>query len=452
VNVYHKLFTTLSTFVFKAKNNPDFAAAVFIGYGLMTLQTVVQVLLVPLYLKTFGGYRFGALMILISYVGFAFALVGALYTVMLRLFGQAINERDDVQLSSLYIAAKVLAICIALVCGVAVNLTEFVHPVLFGDAPVELRDEIIQALALSTLHLILLCELSVEQTMLAAEGRQAAANLVSLLGLVVFAVTVVPVLFLDGRLVDVMACFIVADVVSRTFAAYLSRRHFRHRLRELFSPCAAAIRRILSSQAREYFALTLITVALQADVLIVAILGGAIAAAKFVLVWKIAEMLTLILSRITQHLQAEFVRMDLRGERARLARVYHEIYWAMASAALCLSVAYAVFGRLIVELWVGQDAVPPEGWSYSLAGLAILWVGIARLPITFALSLDRIKPLVRLAGVELAAKLVVVWLIFPKWGYLAPLIAISVVHVIGVAFGYYALGRSMLVPLRKTAT
>ena len=59
VNGLHKLTTTLSTLILKAKNNPDFAAAVVIGYGWMAFQVVVQILLVPLYLEAFGSYRFG---------------------------------------------------------------------------------------------------------------------------------------------------------------------------------------------------------------------------------------------------------------------------------------------------------------------------------------------------------------------------------------------------------
>lgn len=296
---------------------------------------------------------------------------------------------------------------------------------------------------------MLLCEVSVEQAILAAKGRQAIANLVTLTGLVIFAITVVPVLLLDGGLIDVMVCFIVADICSRVFAYSVSRQSLHLRLSAPLGRYGAAIREILSSQTQWYFAFTAMTVVLGADVLIVAAIGGPLAAAKFVLVWKIAEMLTLVISRVTQHLQVEFVGMDLRGERSRLIRIYRKIYGALFITALCLGVSYGLFGHWIVALWVGEDAVPGETWAYGLAGLTILWLGIARLPITLALSLDQITPLVTLAGLELAAKLLVIVILFPEWGYLAPMIAISAVHLLGIAYGYYALGRSTLVQLGK---
>ena len=449
VNGFHKLTTTLSAFILKANNNPDFAAAIVIGYGLMAFQVVVQILLVPLYLTAFGTYRFGALMILMGFIGLAFVLVGALYTVMLRLFGEAINAQDDGKLSVLYFSSKLLSLGIGLICGILFITIEFLRPVFFDDAPPEFRGEILGALSLSILHLVLLCELSVEQSILAAKGRQAAANLVTLTGLVIFAITVVPVLLLDGGLIEVMVCFIVADIGSRVFAYSVSRRYLHIRLSAPFSQYGAAVRDILSSQAQRYFAFTAMTVVLQADMLIVATIGGPLAAAKFVLVWKIAEMLTLVISRVTQHLQVEFVGMDLRGERDRLIRIYRKIYGALFIAALSLGLLYGLFGHWIVALWVGQDAVPGETWAFGLAGLTILWLGIARLPITLALSLDQITPLVKLTGLELAAKLLVIYILFPQWGYLAPMIAISAAHLLGIAYGYYALGRlTLLQPVK----
>ncbi len=449
---HRKIFTTLSTFIFKAKNNPDFAAAVFIGYGLLAVQVVVQIFLVPLYLQTLGDYRFGALMILLAYIGFAFTLVGSLYSLLLRMFSQAQKSRDGARSSRLYVAAKIITIGFSLICSAVILAIEFFHPILFHNAPPELRDEIIRALLLSTVHLVLLCEISVDQHLLAAAGRQAIANLITLIGLLVFAAAVVPALLSGANLPDVLACFILGDVVSRLFAAFVSRGHVSIRWREPIRRYVEALRDILTSKVRSHFTFTALTVALQADVLIIGGIGGPIAAAKFVLVWKIAEMLILVLSRVTQHLQAEFVGMDLRGERGRLIRIYREVYGGLFVAALCLGILYGLFGRWIVALWVGEGAVPSEAWAYPLAGLAILWLGIARLPITFALSLNRITPLTRVAGVELAAKLLLIYLLFPHSGYLAPMIAISVVHLCGVAYGYYALGRSTLTKLAGVAS
>ncbi len=445
----HKALTSLTNFALKAKNNPDFAAAVFIGYGLLSLQVIVQIFLLPLYLQALGVYRFGALMILIGCTSFAFVLVGSLYSVLLRLFGGAQRDQNRSLVSALYVAARIISVGMALLCGIIIIGAELIHPFLFEDAPPELHHEIFGALLLSILHLMFLCEVSVNQALLAAGGRQAAANLVTLVGLAVFAVTIVPALLMGTNLLGVMICFLIGDVASRFFVHYLLRKTVSIRPLQPIGRYRAAMKKVLSGETRPYFAFTVVSVGQQADVLIIGIIGGPLAAAHFVLVWKIAEMLILILSRVTQHLQAEFVRMDLRGERSRLRRIYREVYIGVFVAALFLGLLYSLFGAWIVELWVGQEAVPTETWSYIWAGLAILWLSMARLSVVLALSLEQINPLIRLAGLELAAKVVLIFLLFPHWGYLAPIIAISVTHLCGIAYGYYALGRSTLSRLEK---
>lgn len=450
MNGSRRILTTLSTFVLKAKNNPDFAAAIVISYGLMAWQIVLQIFLVPLYLQTFDAYRFGALMILVGYAGFAFPLASSLYSVLLRLFGEAETNADNDQLSSLYVAAKLVFVSIGLICGLALLVVELAHPVLFDDAPAEIHGELIHALLLSIVHLLLLCELAVDQTLLASSQRQAAVNLVTIVGLATFSVSVVPALLLGADLIEVMGCFILGDVVSRVLAAMIVRRYFRIRWRQSFGRLTEAMRRIFRAQAWRYFSFTTMTSVLQADVILVGLIGGPLAAAKFVLVWKIAELLTLVLSRVTQHLQAEFVRMDLREEQGRLIRIYNELYGGLLAVALLFAILYSVFGQWIVGRWVGESAVPMEPWAYVLAGVTILWLGMARLPITVALSLNRMTPLLRLVGSELAAKLLLIFLLFPHADYLAPMIAISLVHVCGVAYGYYALGRGTLARLGDT--
>lgn len=142
--------------------------------------------------------------------------------------------------------------------------------------------------------------------------------------------------------------------------------------------------------------------------------------------------------------------MDLREEQGRLIRIYNELYGGLLAVALLFAILYSVFGQWIVGRWVGESAVPMEPWAYVLAGVTILWLGMARLPITVALSLNRMTPLLRLVGSELAAKLLLIFLLFPHADYLAPMIAISLVHVCGVAYGYYALGRGTLARLGDT--
>lgn len=444
MNGYRQILAAIASIALKAKNNPDFALAVSLSYGLMGLQVLLQIFLMPLYLGAFDGYRFGALMMLISYVGIVLPLATALYSVVLRLFGEAEVSGNPARFGALYYAGRIAFLTIGLACGVGLLIVEVGHPVLFDDAAPDIRSELIVTMLLSILHLLLMCDIAVAQALLAASHRQTAVSLVILTGLMAFALSVVPVLLLDGSLVEVMLCFIVGDIVSRVFATFCIRRLPLRPIRPSWPKLVTALRGIVAAQAWRHFSLTLISAVLQADVIIVGLLGGPLAAASFVLVWKIAELLILLLSRVTWHLQVEFVRMDLREQGDRLLRVYNNTYAALLAGALVCALAYGLLGHWVVGLWVGAEAVPDESWAYPLAGASVLFLAMARLPITVALSLNRVTLVVYLVTIEMIAKLLLIYLLFDEYGILAPLIAISVTHLCGLAYGYYAMGRHLV--------
>jgi O-antigen/teichoic acid export membrane protein len=180
---------------------------------------------------------------------------------------------------------------------------------------------------------------------------------------------------------------------------------------------------------------------LQADVIIVGVLGGAEVAAQFVLVWKIAEVLILLIWKMPEHLIPYLIHLDAGGRRERLAEIYAQADKVLVGCSLIAGVGYAVWGGVLVEFWVGAGHAPDDAWAFALAGGAIFWLGIARLPAVFAYSLVRLRELNFVAGGETIGKLVLVLVSFPWLGYLAPLAALNVMHVAITARAYRRLRR-----------
>jgi hypothetical protein len=71
------------------RNNPDYFGAVVSSYGVIGLQAVVRVLLVPLYVHTLGVYMFGVLSLLMSGVAVASLSLSWAYGSILRVMGTA---------------------------------------------------------------------------------------------------------------------------------------------------------------------------------------------------------------------------------------------------------------------------------------------------------------------------------------------------------------------------
>jgi O-antigen/teichoic acid export membrane protein len=435
----------LSNLVSKARNNPDYAAAVASGYGLMALQLIIQVLLIPLYLRTLGTYNFGVLMILMAQVAFSFVFANWLYNLLLRRFGETLAAGDIAGFSRLYVGGKVLLVGIGLAWGLGLLALEVFHPIFFKDASAETHREILWAMGLSALHLLFMYEIVVEQTIFAATKRQFLFNCVTIVSLLGFTLCVVPWLLLGGGLIGVVGCFIVGDVAARAVAfVALRRTGILINMRSAVGAKTRLWADMLAPHGRRYFVYALLAMALQADLLIVGFFGDPNVVAEFALVWKIAEIMVLLLTRIAQHLQPEFINMDVNGDRQRLQRVYGEAYLWIGLAAVILAVVYAVAGAQMVGLWVGSARVPQGTWLYPLAGAAIFWLGISRLPAILAQALSRMRPLMWIAIMELSGKFIFIVFFFDRLGTNTTMLAISSVHVCGIALAYWLLGRRLL--------
>jgi O-antigen/teichoic acid export membrane protein len=426
-----------------ARNNPDYAAAVLTGYGLIALQIVVQIFLVPLYLDRLGQYMFGALMILFAYVSFAYTAINWLYSGLLRLLSERYAAQDGDGFSRAYTTGKLCFIGFGVIGGIGLLVFELGFSTLFGDAGHDVEREILTALLLSVVHFLLLCELAAEMTLFAVVKRQALANITVMLGLIVSVIATVVCLVSGGGLASVLGSFVLGDIVARLFA-WIARHHqsIHTDWRWPSGWRDPAVKGLLSGQAKHYFAYSLIGMGLGADTLLIGLLGGSTVTADFVLVWKIAEVLILVLGRFPQHLQAELVDMDAKGDHARIKRVYRHANRGMCLAAAVLGILYAAFGQWIVGLWIGSDRVPANQWAYVLAGGAVFWLGMSRLQSVFACSLVRLQPLVRLSAIELTMKLLLIFILYPYLGFLAPLAAINLVYLCGVAYAYMTLNRS----------
>jgi O-antigen/teichoic acid export membrane protein len=199
---------------------------------------------------------------------------------------------------------------------------------------------------------------------------------------------------------------------------------------------------MLSRQGTAYQLFGMLTLSLQADILVVGLIGGSAVAAEFALVWKIAEITIQGLWRIPDVVQPRIIQLDTLGQVDALHRLLRRVDWLMLPAAAAAGIGYGLFGHRIIALWVGAEHAPQNILVYMLAGCAIFWLSLSRLPITAGYVTGRLRGLLPLMVTEVLGKIALTAAMIGSLGLLAPLIAINVVHALGVAYGYrYAMGR-----------
>lgn len=400
-----------------------------IGAGIVS-----QIILVPMYLAALGAEGFGTLVLILGLINYAIIGIGWLNGGLQRIFGETYGTKNLAGFVHALDVGKVIFVAYATVLALA-GIGVFVG---LDRAQVPLGAAIVAGF-----FLIALYETSVERLALTAAGRLAATNMLQFVQVVVYSVSVLLVLRFGGGLLGVFACQLGSVLVARCLVP-LSWQGTRPRAHHTVPPLRPLLARLTGRMGGGYFVAGALLISSQSDVLVVGWLGGAEAAARFVLLWKIAEVGVTVLWRIPETLAPILVRLDAVGDRATIKRQYGRVGKLLLAMAIPGGLAYALLGPWITMLWLGAEHAPQDRLGFALAGAGIVWVGLARLPSVLSSALARLRIWNWLAFVELAARFGLTVLFYPRFGYLSPLIALNVVHICGIAVAYQWAGWRLL--------
>jgi O-antigen/teichoic acid export membrane protein len=417
--------------------NRDYALALLTGYGLMGLTIVVQLTLIPLYLTHLGKERFGVLAMIMAANNYAAIGITWLSGSMARILAERAATGDRAGFAEAYAFSKLVYVAYALIA-----LAGFwvVAPWLLSEALADA--EIRTAIMLSCVFFLVSYEYNTDRQALNARHLQARGNLNEVAGQLVFAACVGVGLTMDMGLPGVVGSQVAGMLCTRLLAWLQWKRDdydlgWKRRIvgiRDLWQ-------RVSGKVGRDYVVYGILLLTLQADALIVGWLAGPKVAADYYLLWRIPEVCILLLLRIPSAYAPHIIAMDARSEHEALRCSYHKGLLAMLGLASAAALVYGVGGHWIVKLWVGDNA-PAGFWSYAVAAVAMFFIAFSRWPAEFAFALMNTKPLVRIAALETMAKLALIGLLYGTLGYIAPLVAISLVHALGVFYLYFRLGKN----------
>ena len=413
----------------------EYPLSLLTSYFAIGAGIVAQMVLVPVYLATLGAEGFGVLMLMLGLINYAAIGVGWLTGGLQRIFGETFGTKDQAGFVHALDIGKIIFVAYAAVAalagiGIFVGLDRSQIP--------------LGAAIAAGLYLVASYEIAVERLALTAAARLAASNMLLFVQIITYAVSVVLVLRAGGGLLGVFACQLGSTLVSRILIPFCwqgMRPHAQHAVASL-RPLLA---RLTGRMGGGYFITGALLISSQSDVLVVGWLGGAEDAARFVLLWKIAEVGVLVLWRIPESLAPILVRLDAVGDRATIRRQYGRVGKLLLAMAVPGGIIYALLGPWITTLWLGAEHAPQDPLGFALAGAGIVWVGLARLPSILAYALARLRIWNWLAFIEVAMRLGLTVLLYPRFGYLSPLIALNVVQICGIAVAYQWAGRRLLV-------
>jgi O-antigen/teichoic acid export membrane protein len=441
-----RFLSTIRLAVGQMFGDRDYAGALASGYVQIAVNAVVQLAMVPLYLETIGRAGFGILMVLLALA--TYLAVGALWLTggATRTLGEMAANDDRLGFAEVWSAGRTAALVYTGAVGALVLVTLALFPGLLGTDALGVTG-LWPALVLFALNVVVSWVLAIDRIGLNVTRQQTWSNVLGIVAQLVFVALAVPMLLGGGSLANVTGALLVGNLVALVAAGILWRRlGYRLSWWQNFRAQRRRVAGMLTRRGRDFTLYGMLSLTLQADILVISFIGGPLLAADFALVWKIAEVVVVALGRFPDALQPRMIQHDVRGEHDELATSIRRIDRLMIVAAATFGVIYAFAGPAVVELWVGADNVPHGPlalYGYMLAGGAAFWLAITKLPIAAAFVTLRLRPLVAIMSVELTAKIALIATLVGTVGFLAPLAAINITHVLGTAWAYRWLLRKV---------
>ena len=418
----------------KSYLNIDFKSyfnAVLSGYLLLGAHMLTQIILTPFYLKIFGAEKFGILMILLNIVTFAVFGISWFSGGLVRLLGEYWSKNNFVKFNETLILGKYVFTSYSLTISI-ISLMLFYWLSKFGH----FSGIKIQTIILIAIYFILNYEALSERQAFIATNWQTLGNFIELIKVIVFAMTIY--FFLPFfKNIDFIFYALILGVLSQRILTglYLKIKLKFNSWGKFNKKMLPDFKRFAGKQGFYYFSFGTLLLLLQLDVVIIGIIAGPASAGKFVLLWKIPEVMGLILGKIPSSLEPKIIHIDSHSKILKFRSLFLKGKLSFFILCFIISCLYIFFGEYLVTLWVGDNA-PTENWMYFVAGIALFFFSISRWPISFAFAQIKLVPLVKLSLIEFSGKLLLTLVLFDHFTYASPLIAMSIIHIFYVAWGY----------------
>lgn len=278
--------------------------------------------------------------------------------------------------------------------------------------------------------------------------QQGWANIYRVLAQLVFgAVTLILVQYAP-RLDYLMAANLAGAVVAAIAARVHLRRSGALAPMRWRKPDRDVVRQVFFTIGGSYFIFGVAQFALlYGDVLLIGAILGPVQVARYVVLWKIPEVCSTLLGRISELLTPYLTRRASVSGPSGVREFFLVTDRVQHLLAISCGFLYAVYGPLTVRLWVGSASAPSERWLFWVAGAVLALLVMNRHDVILHFSLAKINRMVPVIFCELFLKWVIVLLLFSRTGVGAPLVAQLVIQLGGMTWWY----RHLSIRLTETS-
>lgn len=404
----------------------------------LLLTMAIQVFLLPFLLAVMGPGRTGLYYLFISLANFAAIGIGWLTGQGMYLLAKADAKGKKEELAGIHHAVFLghfaYGFVIFLVCCAAAALA---GKIWLTDVPEELANEAGRATILLGLYIFFRymhqADISLYRALL-LQGKADFFRIVSQLFFVFFIfIFVLPHPGLDVLMLGNLLGLVAVSAWARIrlwITGMLKPAGMR-------LPEKKLVKEILLTRGGAFFGFGVVQYLLiYGDVLIIGAVLGPEKVTAFLLIWKIPEVIALILGRISEVLSPFITRIYSKKGNEETIAVFLCFTRIQFGFAVLSAFAYGYFGKAMVTLWVGTRHRPEEQLFYWIAAGALFFQVVNRHDVQLHFALAKLKKILILMSVEFVCKTAVMVVLFTPLGVISPLFVYVLIQAGGLRFLY----------------
>ena len=379
--------------------------------------SLLQFLLIPLYLKYLGKETFGVITLIqtarqIADVGVGWMIGGAL-----RMLSEMEAKKDSHGFNTIYSAVKISYTCIGLFL---IILIWVVLPLFIRDLSADF--DLIFSLIIASINTILIYSFSADRAAFGAKKWQFKSDIAYILSQIVTALFSIIFLVRGFGLKEIITSQLFGTI-SMMLVGFLFWKNSNVDIEFIYS--LKDIKRILKKLFRKssgYFIFGNINTAINyLDIFLLGYLSNSVTVAEYYLLWKIPQFCILFIQQIPYSYTPFFMSLDLSEDINQLKRNYQKGFKYITYLSAFCAIQYALFGKQFMLLWVG-DSAPEENYIYLLIALTLFILIISKWPIQLSFSLVNMRVLNKIIFLELILKTTFIIILFPVFGYISPIL------------------------------
>ncbi|MCT7460922.1 hypothetical protein N5S71_00115 [Aliarcobacter cryaerophilus] len=191
--------------------------------------------------------------------------------------------------------------------------------------------------------------------------------------------------------------------------------------------------KLIFSDGRDLFINAVVIIALlQIDVLLIDYLYGSVSAATYLILWKVPNTIIMLGWRLSEPFQAIIAKDFANKEKVldRFTALEKKIFFV----GLIAGIGYFIFGKLILEFWMGKDNIPDIDYMYLVPSIVIFLSILQRLYMSINFYTKGLNTVTFFELIELILKVIFTIFLFSMFNELSPIVGWMIGLMITIYF------------------